>query len=220
MAKTVFGLFHDSTDAEYAVDELRDEGYNPKDISIIMRDMSGASEIRESTGASVAGGAVSGAAAGGVLGGLVGMLVGTDIIPGLGVLLIGGPLAAALGLTGVAATAVSGVATGLLAGGLVGALAGLGMPEGEAMVYEDHVREGAILIAVPVRENEEDYVREILEEHYATNIKAISMRGTDLEEERVPEERGYAPAYATTGVKGGRSGRIKHKRTAGRKRKV
>ena len=124
--------------------------------------------------------AVSGATTGGMIGGIAGLLVGIGAItiPGLGAILIGGPLAAALGLTGAAATTVTGALTGALAGGLVGGLVGLGVPEEDARVYEDRVKSGAILVAVPLRDANEESVRGILEDNGAERVRSFDMNET------------------------------------------
>jgi uncharacterized membrane protein len=175
MADLVLGVFNDRVDAEDAIDELKDIGYNAKDISIVMRDSEEGRAISHSTGASVADSAVTGATTGGVIGGLAGLLIGIGAIaiPGVGAILIGGPLAAALGLTGAAATTVSGAVTGALAGGLVGALVGIGVPEEDARVYEESVSQGAILVAVPVSEGRTEEARTILEDNGAQQVRAI-----------------------------------------------
>ena len=146
--KTIIGIFSDRIDVEDAIEELRDSGFDAKDVSIVMQDKKESAAIANDTGANVAGGAVSGATTGAVLGGLAG-LVSAIALPGLGAFFIGGPIAAALGLTGAAAATVSGVTTGAVAGGLVGALIGMGLPQDEAEYYEGRVREGAILVAIP-----------------------------------------------------------------------
>lgn len=151
--QTIIGIFEDRFDAEACVDELKEMGYEAKDISIVVKEGITKFENTGGKGGSVAEGAVSGAATGGVLGGLAGLLIGIGAIaiPGVGAFLIGGPIAAALGLTGAAATTITGAATGALAGGLVGGLIGLGIPEDVAKAYEQRVREGAVLLAVPTR---------------------------------------------------------------------
>lgn len=173
MAKLVLGVFLNRTDAEDAINELETEDYNPKDISIIMRNQEGEVTTEDGKGSDVASGAVSGATTGGVLGALAGLLVGTGVLPGIGALLIGGPLAAALGLTGAAATTLSGAVTGALAGGVVGILAKLGLSREDAMIYEDRIKEGGILVAVPARSGHEDGVIEILEDYGADQVRSI-----------------------------------------------
>jgi hypothetical protein len=171
MAKMVLGIFAQTEGAENAIKKLEGKGYNPQDISIVMRDAKAGQEVAENTGANVGGGAAAGATTGGVLGGLAGMLVAAGIIPGLGALFIGGPLVAALGLTGAAATAASGAATGALAGGVLGALGGLGLSGDEATEYETSIKEGGILVAVPVRDGNEGDVRGVLEEEHADKVR-------------------------------------------------
>ena len=178
MARTVIGVFADKPAAESAVSELESAGYNPKDISIVMRSTDGGT-VTQDAGGDVASGAVSGATTGGVIGGLAGLLIGIGAltIPGIGALLIGGPIAAALGLGGAAATTVSGAVTGALAGGLVGALVNLGIPEEEARVYEQRIKEGAILVAVPTRDGEkENEAKDILQSHGADQIRDVDFR--------------------------------------------
>ncbi len=177
MAEMVLGVFSEKGSAENAIEELKSEGYDAKDISIVMKDEREAEAVSTDTGASVAEGALSGAATGGVIGGLAGLLVGIGaiMIPGIGAILIAGPLAAALGLTGAAATTISGAATGALAGGLVGALVGLGVPEEEAHVYEDRVKAGGILLAVPVQQGSKREARAILDDHGAESIRNINF---------------------------------------------
>lgn len=206
MAKTVLGLFDSRVNAQDVITVLQAEGYNPKDISIVMRDMQEGQEVADSTGARVAGGAVTGASTGGMLGALAGLLVGTGVIPGLGAFLIGGPLAVALGLTGVAATTISGAATGALAGGILGALMGLGIPEEDARVYEERLKEGAILLAIPARPGDELHVKEILEEGDATDIKTLD---TSFQREMgdVAFTESTTPQHIYAGAKGGTSSR-------------
>lgn len=199
MAKTVLGIFADRADAEDAINELSDDGYDPKDISIVLKDQREGEELSDNTGANVASGTVSGLATGAVLGGLAG-LVASIAIPGLGAFFIGGPIAAALGITGAAAATVSGAATGAVAGGIVGALTSFGLSEEEARVYEDHVKSGAILVAVPARRGEEGRVEQILDEYNADDIRTVSS-----DEERERYEEGEGRGFAFTGLKGGRS---------------
>lgn len=180
MAKMIFGIFSQRANAEAAISELETEGFQAKDISIMMQDAKDAQVIADNTGASVANGAANGATTGAVVGGLAGLLVGIGAIaiPGLGALLIGGPLAAALGLSGAAAATVSGAATGALAGGLIGALVNLGVPEEDARIYEEQVKKGAILVAVPARQGEHREASAILRENGAEQVKTIDMRDT------------------------------------------
>ncbi|MBI2031615.1 MAG: hypothetical protein HYT08_03280 [Candidatus Levybacteria bacterium] len=174
--QTLIGIFSNRAEANSAILELENRGYNPKDISIIVRD--GIERRVGTKGGKVTSTAVSGATAGGVIGGLTGLLIGMGAItiPGIGALFIGGPIAAALGFTGAAATAVSGATTGILAGGLVGALAGLGLPEEVAKVYEQRIREGAVLLAVSTQNTQQaEEVRDVFDQRGADQIRAVAQ---------------------------------------------
>lgn len=173
---TVIGIFEDRINATAAIEELEDLGFNPKDVSIVVKEAVSGAGISGVKGGSAAEGAVSGAATGGVLGGLTGLLVGIGAlaIPGVGAFLVGGPIAIALGLTGAAATTISGAATGALAGGVVGGLIGLGVPEETAREYEQQIREGAVLLAVPARTGtNEERIRQIFDEYKAEQVRTI-----------------------------------------------
>ena len=206
MTKTVLGVFQERADVEGAIDKFKSEGFKPEDFSIVMKDTKQAQEIGDDTGMDVAGGAVSGATTGAVIGGLAGLIAGVAI-PGLGAFLIGGPIAAALGLTGAAATTVSGAATGAVAGGLLGALMGMGLSHEDAEYYEGRVKEGAILLAVPTRENQLSLVMSIFDDCNASDVKTISQDAVKEDREMSrhtshTDSRSYAHAHM--GAKGGK----------------
>jgi hypothetical protein len=81
-----------------------------------------------------------GAAAGGIALGALGCLVGlvSLAIPGLGLFIVAGPLAAVLGDVAV------GGALGAVAGGLIG----LRVPEHKAKAYEESLRSGSTIISI------------------------------------------------------------------------
>lgn len=174
MTHIALGIFSERQKAEAAISSLQSMGYNPKDISILMKDTREAKEIAETTGVSdIAEDTVTGAGTGAVAGGIAGFLAGT-VLPGLGGFLVGGPIGAALGLSGVAATTVSGAATGAVAGGIIGALiSSFGLSDEEAEMYQTRVQEGGILVAVPSRKGDEDEVRNTLEQFDAYDIKLV-----------------------------------------------
>lgn len=177
MAVTMLGIFSTRNQAEDAITELRDKGYDVKNMSIIMKDRQEKERLASDTGITVGEGLATGAATGAIMGGIAGLLVGIGAItiPGIGALLIGGPLAAALGLTGAAATTAEGAVAGALAGSIVGGLVDLGMPEESARRYEERVKHGGILLAVPTLNGDRATVEEILVEHGATDIQGITM---------------------------------------------
>lgn len=218
MAQVVLGVFDYEDDAKDAIEELKAAGFDTKNISLVMHDTRRGESIAHDTGIHVTGGAVAGATTGAFVGGLAGLLIGVGAItiPGVGALLIGGPLAAALGLTGAAATTVSGAATGAIAGGLLGALLGLGLPEDDAKLYEQRVREGAILVAVPASYDTAEEAMDILEDHDATDIKVAGTKRDAYTNEYYDDEYSKEPArtrepfYAMRGIKGGRRSRRRH----------
>lgn len=176
MKNTVLGIFSESEQAEVAIQALNEAGFSSQDISILMKDKIEHARLAQSTGAKVAEGTLQGATTGGVAGALAGLLIGVGAVtvPGIGALLVGGPLAVALGLSGAAALTVEGAVTGALAGGMVGALVGLGVSPEVAKVYEERIKSGAVLIAVPVKERNADEVKDILHEHHADQISVIT----------------------------------------------
>ena len=176
--QTLIGVFSDKFNAEAALDDLKLLDYSPDDISIVMKNNVRMHQHKDkgSKGGMAVSGVTSGVTAGGVFGGLAGLLIGIGAItiPGVGALLVAGPLAAALGLTGIAATTVSGVATGLIAGGLVGLLLGLGIPEKTAKVYEERIKHGAILLAVPIDSRyQAEKIKLIFDQYNADQIKTV-----------------------------------------------
>lgn len=193
MSNVVIGVFSDKEMAEEAISELEAGGYNPKEMSLMMRDTENEAAVR-SGAENVLSGTLGGAATGAVLGGVAG-LAASFLIPGLGSFFIGGPLAQALGLTGAAATTVSGAATGALAGGIIGALtSAFGLSQEDAQIYERRINEGGMLLAVPAREGEEQEVMNILYDYGADNVRAVeAVVRMPQRAERI-EER-FAPAY-------------------------
>lgn len=172
MADMIMAAFPSGSRADAAIDELASLGYAAKDISVIGSEDRTA---KESEGAnSVLSGAAEGAATGGIIGGIAGLLAGAGVIPALAGLLIGGPIAALLGATGIAATTISGAVTGAAAGGLVGALINLGVPEETAQYYETTVREGGVVVGVPVRDGNEEEVRTVLDRYGAREIETVT----------------------------------------------
>jgi hypothetical protein len=177
MDKIVVGTFSDQEHADMALSELDGLGFEPNDISVIVKESinrSGGIEVKDKS-ANVKSGAVTGATTGGLLGGVAGLLVGTGAIaiPGIGGVLVSGPLVAFLGLTGAAAGAVQGTVTGVLAGGLVGGLAGLGLPEEVARTYEERIKSGGVVVAVESSEIIASDVKTILDKHHASDIHMV-----------------------------------------------
>ena len=163
---TTIGVFTTHASARGAIDDLRSIGVADADISYLYTDIDG--YIKDAHSDSKVGeGTAAGATTGAVLGAIAGFAVANAVLPGVGTLLVAGPLAAALGLTGVAATTVAGTMTGLAAGGIVGALANIGVSEEDAKLYEDLVRSGNVLV---VARSGAVSAREVFVQHGAKQI--------------------------------------------------
>ena len=147
----VSSIYYDRQGADNAYQSLRDRGYSDNEINVMMSEDSrtkyyGDSPADDTAGSKALEGTGVGAGIGGTLGGILGAIVGVGsnvILPGIG--LIAGPLAGAL----------AGAGAGGAAGSVVGALVGAGIPEDRAKVYEQHVKDGGIVVGVNPR-NDED----------------------------------------------------------------
>lgn len=165
MSHILLGLFHDSTQAGAAVGQLKEKGYT-KEISVLAYDPdyedSHIHEIKQdvSTGTGL------GATLGAVTGVLAGLFSGISalFVPGIGIL-VGGPLAALLGVTG-------GV-VGSMTGGLLGALVDLGINESTAQLFEERIRAGEVMVGVTTGEDNSSEVSQLLQQHGATDITTI-----------------------------------------------
>ena len=137
---TVVGLFHNQTDAERAIQRLKQEGFSESQIGVAIKDRGRQEELMQGTGTQAAEGAATGAIGGGVLGGVIGLLagVGALAIPGIGPIIAGGTLASTLAGAGI----------GAAAGGLLGALVGMGVPEEDAQHFDEGFRAGGTLVTV------------------------------------------------------------------------
>jgi hypothetical protein len=164
------GVFDDGLSARDAIHALKEAGFRPQDISVLMPDADAAREFATETGLATREGAATGALAGGLLGGLAGWLIGIGAlaVPGVGPLLAAGALGAAL----------SGVAIGAGIGAIAGALVGIGVPEDEAAWYEQEVRGGRALISVRARDRREQ-AREILGRFGAYDAESRRAAGAE-----------------------------------------
>lgn len=165
MTQTVVGIFHTTADAERAVADLMDNGFAKEKISLITAH-SQAEHVK------VAGSNVEhtedmaiGAVGGGLLGGLLGALVGMIVvgIPGIGAILVAGPIAAAIG----------GAGAGAVGGGILGALTWAGVTKDEAHVYEEFIHRGGSLVMVQAPVAEVERAAEILHRDGAADAEEI-----------------------------------------------
>jgi hypothetical protein len=134
---TVIGIFHNQTQAERAIEELRRSGFRMDQIGVVVRDEPLPAGLTVEGDVRAEKGAATGAVAGGILGSLLGAATAV-LLPGLGPVLALGILAGVLG----------GGTIGITTGGLIGALVALGVPEEEAHHYERAFHAGHALVTV------------------------------------------------------------------------
>lgn len=144
--QTVVGVFDGPNHAERALNGLQTAGFTPEQVSVVAKDAGDSRQMADSSDM-VAEDAGKGAVTGGILGGLGGFLLGVSAlaIPGVGPIVGGGILLSTLAGAGI----------GAAAGGLVGALVGHGVPESDARGYEEHVRQGSVLLTVHATSGEQ-----------------------------------------------------------------
>jgi hypothetical protein len=151
------GIYYDSDAADARIRRLRDLGYSDDQISVMMRDKEQAQAFVAKSGGHAAEGAVTGGAIGGGIGAIVAGLVATGSVTaivgtgGVALPLVVGPLAAAL----------AGLGAGAAAGGVVGALVGAGIPKDKAIVYDEGLSRGGIVLGVQTRPDNRDEVRRV-----------------------------------------------------------
>ena len=139
-ARAVAAVFNDRDEAEAAVRDLRDAGFNEDQLGVAMKDRRAQKEFMDDTATEAGEGAATGAVSGGIVGGVLGLLAGAGalLVPGVGPVVAAGWLGAT----------IAGAAVGAAAGGIIGALVGLGIPESEARYFDERFRAGSILLTV------------------------------------------------------------------------
>ena len=142
IANSVAAIYPDHLAAERAVRQLHEAGFDLDELSIVGRDFQ---ETDEPCGlVSRADYIKTGMKTGSMFGGLLGLCVGAAflILPGIGPVVVAGPLAAAL-LAGI-----EGAVAGTALGSLAGALVGWDVPNDRAVKYEKQVEGGKFLVFV------------------------------------------------------------------------
>ncbi len=162
--RTVVALYNRLEDAQGAVQNIRDAGFDKSDINLVSQDANGEYtryfENGENRNASE--GAATGAGVGTVVGGLAGLVVGLGAlaIPGIGPVLAAGPIV----------TTLAGAGAGAVAGGIVGALIDMGIPREHAEAYAEGIRRGGTLVTVRTPDDRSDDAVQILEQYSPVDI--------------------------------------------------
>lgn len=175
MSVNVIGLFKSQSDAQGAVNELLQSGFNRQEVSVITSDERGefqryapnASTGDISHGDRITDDATKGAEAGGIAGGLIGLIAGLGAlaIPGIGV--VAGPLVGLLG----------GAALGAAGGGLIGALVGMGVPESHAKAFASGVKSGGTLVVVHTTSDRAGKAEQILNRYNPSEVNEEASTG-------------------------------------------
>jgi hypothetical protein len=172
----VTAVFHDRTQAEQAVVDLRRMGISDANLSIISRRSSDAEVTREHDEPNVGERMVKGTLAGAGVGTLFGLAAA--LIPGVGPFITAGWLATTLGATGGAAAA--GAIVGGTSGALAGALAKAGYSKDEAEFYAPAIEAGGMLVAIESDEVSSERLRAELVRLGGSVYGHTAARTTDL----------------------------------------
>ena len=175
MAKNiaVFGIYATETDLSEGVNQLRLDGFENTDVSVLLPQNTGNKDLACEKNSKAPEGAATGAGTGAVVGGALGWLAGIGLlaIPGLGPFIAAGPIMAAL----------SGVGIGGVVGGVAGGLIGAGFPEYEAKRFEGRIRKGGVLLSVHCVSTEmEKEAKEILKKTGAQDVSAAGEAKADF----------------------------------------
>lgn len=150
--------------AEHALRELETIGITDDQIAMVLTDETRGKSFQIKEGSKIDEGLAGGATAGGIIGAVLGSLATASAIaiPGLNVVVVG-----------AAVSTLAGLGAGAVAGGFLGALVGAGIPEHEAKVYENSLKDGSILMAVePKDKNQKSKILDIFQREDAYNLAA------------------------------------------------
>lgn len=167
MMTTVSALYDEAGDANQAVRDLVDNGFERDRISMVASDAAG--NYVEYHGTSIPDeDGLEGAVAGALLGGLGGLVVGLAAlaVPGVGPVLAVGPLA----------SAIAGAGVGAVTGSLIGALIDLGIEETAAEYYAEGVRRGGTLVTVQVEPEQTELALALLSHHHPVDLEDRAAR--------------------------------------------
>ena len=182
MKASVYCIATTEGQADRIVRELQAVGFSNDDISVLFPDTRGTRDLGHEKHTKAPEGAATGAGSGAVIGGTLGWLVGIGAlaVPGLGPLVVAGPIVAAL----------AGAGAGGAVGGLTGALVGMGIPEYEAKRYEGRVRKGGILLSVHADDSDwTKRAKQILERTGAQDISSAGEAKGDFANTERPMHR-------------------------------
>lgn len=150
----IIGVFGSRSNAENAVNALRQQGFTTEEINIISKQGKNKGNDTDSEDD-----ILDGTLTGSTLGGIGGLLLGAGAlaIPGIGPIIAAGPIAGAI--------------SGAIAGGITGGLIDWGIPANESQHYEQEVVQGSILALVRTDAAKVNSVAQILRQNGAKEVK-------------------------------------------------
>jgi hypothetical protein len=164
MAQTITALFESHTAAYSAVQDLVDHGFERATIGVMAHDNTSRDDTVTTRVATPGGpsGVAQGAGLGAALGGLGGLVVGLTVltVPGVGPVLAGGLLAAAL----------TGAGVGAVTGGMVGALTEVGISKEHVHYYSEGLRRGGVLVVVATTDKMAALAMTLLSHHQPLDL--------------------------------------------------
>ena len=160
--KRAVGTFKTKQDAERALLQLRDTGFDMDRISAISKNSEPSSVLETESSDRAKEGAETGAVIGATTGGILGLIGSLSVlaIPGVG---LATEVAVLLG------NALLGSGVFAAGGSLVGALIGWGIPEEEALQYQDLLSQGYYVVLVEGTETEINSAKTVLSDHKMNN---------------------------------------------------
>lgn len=154
--QTIIGVFVSRSNAENAVNSLRQQGFTKEEINIISKKHK---KDNQSGNDSEEDDILDGTLTGSTLGGIGGLLLGAGalVIPGIGPIIAAGP--------------ITGAISGAIAGGITGGLIDWGIPAEESHHYEQEVVQGSVLAIIRTDLGKVNSVAQILRQNGAKEVK-------------------------------------------------
>ena len=166
--ESVVAVFSTFSAAQHAVQTLEAAGFPADKISLVTHSVN--RQVSEKETLQSGDETEHNAAKGAGIGGVIGLLLGAPLlaIPGIGPVLVAGPLAAGM--------------TGALVGGFLGAMSGWGVHEDHVRQYQEQVRGGSMLVVAQGDPQEVAFAKGILDQSHAEEVHLHAPTGDDSPE--------------------------------------
>lgn len=155
MKQMILSVYRTRQDAALAINQLKEKGFDTKDVSVLGKNKKELSIISHDTGLKKP---EAGIGNSGLFGEIKDMITSIELRSEI------------VWVIGPAAKKLAGAEIGTEADGLVVGLIGLGIPEEDAQKYEDCLMDDHIIIMMVCERRDSRGIRAILEEHHAVAI--------------------------------------------------